>query len=324
MSFYAKLGFGLALGLAALTAQAQEITLKAASAFTTDSFFDRKFARLIKDVNEHGKGIMQINFVGGPEAIPTFEVGNAVRSGVIDLANNTGAFFANMVPEALALCFSPLSMKDIRSNGGYELMNKILGEKSNTVWLGRTTNGLKYHLWTIKKPENGSFEGMKLRSVPITHAFYSALGANPLQVPPGEVYTALERGMVDGYGWPSVGIFDLGWQEKTKYLIDPGFYQVEVSLFMNQDTWKKLTDEQRSFLEERIRIIEEAAPEEDAALAAQERQRIVDSGIEILELPADKATDFVAKANASAWKTIDQTSPKYAAELRKLFGDQPQ
>lgn len=113
---YAKLGLGLALGLAALTAQAQEVTLKAASAFSKDSFFDRKFERFIKDVNEHGKGVVQINFVGGPESMPPFEVGNAVRAGVIDLANTTGVFFANMVPEALALSFTPLSMKELRAN----------------------------------------------------------------------------------------------------------------------------------------------------------------------------------------------------------------
>ena len=50
------------------------------------------------------------------------------------------------------------------------------------------------------------------------------LGANVVTTPPGEVYTALERGVVDGYGWPILGIFDLGWQEKTKYRVDPGFY----------------------------------------------------------------------------------------------------
>ena len=319
---YAKLGLGLVLGLAALTAQAEEVTLKAASAFANDTYFDRQFQRFVKDVNENGKGIVQINFVGGPESMPAFEVGNAVRAGVIDMANSTGVFFANMVPEALALSFTDLPMTEIRKNGGYELMDKILREKGNMVWLGRTTDGLKYHVWTTKKPENGSFDGMKLRSVPIYRAFFQSLGANPLQVPPGEVYTALERGMVDGYGWPSVGIFDLGWQEKTKYLIDPGFYNVEVSILINQDTWKKLTDEQRNFLQERMDIIESTMREDDAAQAAEERKQVIDGGIEVVELPADQAAAFTAKANDSAWKAIDQSSPKYAAELRKLLGPQ--
>jgi TRAP-type C4-dicarboxylate transport system substrate-binding protein len=56
--------------------------------------------------------------------------------------------------------------------------------------------------------------------------------------PPGEVYTALERNVVDGYGWPIGGIFDLNWQEKTKYRVDPGFYDAEVSIIMNLDTYR--------------------------------------------------------------------------------------
>src|SRR5690606_27082436 len=141
----------------------------------------------------------------------------------------------------------------------------------------------------------------------------------PLQVPPGEVYTALERGVVDGYGWPSVGIFDLGWQEKTKYRIDPGFYNVEVSLFMNQNSWeKKLNDEQRAFLLDQVKQLE-ARYDEDDALAEKEKQQLIDEGIEIITLDDAQAKEFVNKADKAAWQAIDQASPRYAPELRKLF-----
>lgn len=49
-----------------------------------------------------------------------------------------------------------------------------------------------------------------------------ALGATVVQTAPGEVYTALERGVVDGYGWSITGIFDLGWHEKT--LVTPEWW----------------------------------------------------------------------------------------------------
>lgn len=316
-----KLGVGALLGLVAFSANSAEVTLKAVSVFAKDSFFDRRFESFVKKVNEEGKGILQINLIGGPESMPPFEVGNAVRAGVIDLSNTTGVFHANLVPEALALSFTEVPMATVRANGGYELMDKIHREKANMVWLGRVHDGLKYHVYTNKKPDNNSFDGMKLRSVPVYRAFFQSLGALPLQVPPGEVYTALERGVVDGYGWPSVGIFDLGWQEKTKYRIDPGFYNVEVSLFMNQDKWKKLDDKQRAFLDAQVKALEQTYSE-DAALAAKEKQQLVDAGIEIINLSPEQSKAFVDKANESAWKAIDQTSPKYAAELRKSFGPQ--
>ncbi len=313
------LGLAAALGFAAFSAQA-EVTLKAASTFARDSFFDKRFENFVKEVNEEGKGILQINFVGGPESIPAFQVGNALRNGVVDLANATGVFHSNLVPEALVLSFSPTSMETARSNGGFELMNKIHKEKANMVWLGRLHQGLKYHIYTNKKPEGAdAFKGMKLRSVPVYRSFFMALGAEPFQVQPGEVYTALERGQVDGYGWPSVGIFDLGWQEKTKYRVDPGFYNVEVSLFMNANTYSKLNDEQRAFLEKKVREYEDSSYAYDEKGVAEETKRLVDAGIEIVELPEAEAQAFVQTANEEAWKTIQQNSPKYYEELRKAF-----
>src|SRR5690606_16967097 len=158
--------------------------------------------------------------------------------------------------ESLALSFSSTPMEKVRSNGGYELMDKIHREKSNMVWLVRVHDGLKYLIYTNVKPVNNSVHDLKLPSVLDYSMIVKSLHAIPLQIPPGEVFTALERGVVDGYGWPSVGIFDLGWQEQTKYRIDPGFYNVEVSLFMNQDTWKKLDDAQRAFLQNQMKQLE--------------------------------------------------------------------
>lgn len=312
---------GAALGLMAITAHSEEVTLRAVSVFAKDSFFDRKFEAFVKKVNDEGKGIVQINMLGGPEAMPPFEVGNAVRAGVVDMANTTGVFHANLVPEALVMSFSSTPMAQVRSNGGYELMDQIHREKANMTWLGRIHDGLKYHVYTTKKLEGGSFEGMKLRSVPVYRTFFQSLGALPLQVPPGEVYTALERGMVDGYGWPSVGIFDLGWQEKTSYRIDPGFYNVEVSVFMNKNSWdKKLDDAQRAFLQDQIKQLE-ARYGEDDELAEKEKQQLIDTGIEIITLDSAQAEAFVAKADEAAWNAIDQASPRYAPQLRELFGN---
>ena len=59
---------------------------------------------------------------------------------------------------------------------------------------------------------------------------------------------ALERGVVDGYGWPISGIFDLGWNEKTKYRVDPGFYTAEVSVLINKNSWERLGEAQKNVL----------------------------------------------------------------------------
>src|SRR5262245_45270223 len=86
------------LALAAGTASApiagaQEVTLKAVTSFAEKTQFSRNFERFIDKVNADGKGKIQINYIGGPRAMPPFEVGNAVRTKVVDIANVTGAFY---------------------------------------------------------------------------------------------------------------------------------------------------------------------------------------------------------------------------------------
>ncbi|PKO57234.1 MAG: ABC transporter substrate-binding protein, partial [Betaproteobacteria bacterium HGW-Betaproteobacteria-19] len=237
---------------------------------------------------------------------------------VVDLSNSTGVFHANLVPEALAMTLAEKPMAEIRANGGYALLDRIHREKANMVWLGRVSDGLEYHIYTNKKPNGSDFSGFKLRSVPVYRAFFQAVGAAPLQVPPGEVYTALERGVVDGYGWPSIGVFDLGWQEKTKYRVEPGFYNVEVSFFMNENTWKKLDATQRAFLDKQIAWAE-VQTEQDLKTASDEKARQGTAGIETVTLPAEQVNLFRAQAYEAGWKGVEQASPQYGAQLKALF-----
>ena len=54
--------------------------------------------------------------------------------------------------------------------------------------------------------------------------------------------------MVDGYGWPVTGIFDLGWEKVTKFRLEPAFYSVEVNVLVNLDVWNGLTAAQKKVL----------------------------------------------------------------------------
>lgn len=316
----AKLASALLFAIVGSTAHGAEITLKAVTAFGQDTFFSQRFKAFVDKVNAEGKGIMKIQVVGGPEAMPPFEVGNALRAGVIDFANSTGVFHANLVPEALAMTLAEKPMSELRANGGYALLDEIHRQKANMVWLARVSDGLQYHVYSNKKVTSSDFSGFKLRSVPVYRAFFQAIGASPLQVAPGEVYTALERGVVDGYGWPSIGVFDLGWQEKTKYRVEPGFYNVEVSFFMNQNTWKKLDATQRAFLEKQIAWVE-SQNATDLQKAEEEKARQAKAGIEAVSLPADQVNLFRAKAYEAGWKGIEQASPQNAAKLKPLFSN---
>jgi len=149
--------------------------------------------------------------------------------------------------------------------------------------------------------------------------FFQSLGANVVTTPPGEVYTALERGVVDGYGWPIGGIFDLNWQEKTKFRVDPGFYDAEVSLIMNLPAFRRLTDAQRSYLQKQLLALE-AENTFWTKFAAEETARQAKAGIQTISFDAATAKSFRDKAYEVGWDAAQKQSPEVAARFKPLFG----
>src|SRR5262245_62793442 len=153
----------LAVAVSPALVQAQEVTLRLVSAFPENQFYVKRTIDWIADVNKDGKGVLQLNFIGGPKAIPTFEVGKAVQSGVVDIGFSTGAFYTNVMPEADILKLSETSAAEQRKNGGYELINKIWAEKGNMRYLAKVVEFTPLQLFLNKKIDKPDLSGFKMR-----------------------------------------------------------------------------------------------------------------------------------------------------------------
>ncbi|MGH6788472.1 MAG: TRAP transporter substrate-binding protein DctP [Pseudolabrys sp.] len=301
------------------TCLAQEVTLRAVSAFTEKTTYSRGFEKFIERVNRSGKGLVQINYIGGPKAMPPFEVGKALQAGVIDVANTTGAFTTNVMPESDAWKLTEKPMSELRKNGGYDYMAKLYADKMNAIFLARLVDNNPFHLYLTKPISKPDLTGLKLRITPVYRDFFQAMGATVVQTPPGEVYTALERGVVDGYGWPITGIFDLGWHEKTKYRVDPGFYTAEVSVLVNKTVWQKLNDAQRAVLLKAAQQGEAEATAEFQAENEKDTKRQADAGIKTIKFDGAGAAEWRKKAYDAGWAGIIKQSPEHGPKLRTFF-----
>ncbi|MFZ0177414.1 MAG: TRAP transporter substrate-binding protein DctP [Pseudolabrys sp.] len=314
----------IALGLAAAisicsSGFAQEVTLRAVTAFAEKTTYSRPFEKFIEQVNAEGKGIIQINYIGGPKAMPPFEVGNALKAGVVDIANTTGAFTTNVMPESDAWKLTERPMSELRKNGGYDYMAKLYAEKMNAIFLARLVDNNQFHLYLNKPISTPDLTGLKIRITPVYRDFFQALGATVVQTPPGEVYTSLERGVVDGYGWPITGIFDLGWHEKTKYRVDPGFYTVEVSILVNKTTWDKLSDAQKAVLRKAAERGEAEAAAEFGAENAKDTKRQADAGIQTIKFDGTVAEAYRTKAYQAGWEGVIKQSPEHGPKIKEFF-----
>jgi TRAP-type transport system periplasmic protein len=311
---------GFAAVLAASSAGAQEITLRAVSSFAEGTEFSKNFERFVEKVNNGGKGILKINYIGGPRAVPPFEVGNAVRTRVVDIANVTGAFYTNLMPEADGFKLNGKPMSEQRKNGTWDYMNQLHNQKLNAQYLARQFHNVPFHIYLNKKIDKIDFSGLKVRVTPVYKDVVEALGGTPVTTAPGEVYTALERGVVDGYGWPVTGIFDLGWDKVTKFRMEPPFYAVEVNVLVNLDSWKGLNDAQRKVLHDAALWLEGLDSEKVTAIKA-ERERQAAAGIQALDFGPAASKAFLDRAYDVAWQSVIRRAPESGPKLRQLAGN---
>ena len=312
----------LVLALAAsssATVLAQEVTLRLVSAFAENGIYVQHMLPWISKVNAEGKGVLQINFIGGPKAIPTFEVGNAVKTGVVDMALTTGAFYTNLMPEADALKMAQLTITEQRKSGAFDLINEIWSKKANMYYLGRMGEQQPFYLYLTKKIDKADLTGLKLRITPVYRDFFQVMGATVITTAPGEVYTALERGVVDGYGWPLTGLFDQNWQKMTKFRVEPGFYNAEVSLVVNLDVWKKLNPKQRELLQKHMLELEADNTAYWKKNNEDEVKRQEQAGIQVIKFDPATSKQYLDKAYESGWAGVIKNSPEYGPKLKQAL-----
>src|SRR5258707_161765 len=120
--------------------------------------------------------------------------------------NATGAFYTNVMPESDAWKLTERPMAELRRNGGYDAMAAIYAQKMNAIFLARLVDNNPFHLYLNKPISTPDLTGLNLRITPVYRDFFHPLGATVVQTAPGEVYTALERGVVDGHRWPITAV----------------------------------------------------------------------------------------------------------------------
>ncbi len=181
---------------------------------------------------------------------------------------------------------------------------------------------MPFHIYLNKKPDKLDLTGLKIRVTPVYKDIVEALGGTAITTAPGEVYTALERGVVDGYGWPVSGIFDLGWDKVTKFRLEPAFYGVEVNVLVNLDTWKALNDAQRKVLSDAGAWLEQTRRGEHSPINKAEVERQTKAGIQPIDFGADeKPRNSSTRRTRSRGSRCIKRVPESGAKLRQLAGN---
>lgn len=313
------LGAGLAALslLAAPAAFAQDKVLRVGTFLAPQGVWHGPLKHFIDTVNGKNAGL-KLELVADPSSVNPFQLGNAVQSGVIQVAYISGAFYTNLVPEADANKLFNIPVQELRKNGAIALIDDIHRKKMRTTFLGKVGDGVKYHLYTRRSLDKPDFKGLNMRGTPLYRPYLQALGANVVQMQGSEVYPAMESGVVDGYPWPLWGIKDLGLLEVTKFRVEPGFYNAEIGFLVNLAAWNGLTDAQRKAMTDAM--VETENWFIDYRKTVDGEQRAIQDGAGIKPLTFSEAENkkLVQTADDAGWEVVIRNSPENGQKLKDL------
>ncbi|WP_299030623.1 TRAP transporter substrate-binding protein DctP [uncultured Sulfitobacter sp.] len=296
---------GLALAIAPTLAHAED-RVSAVHAFPDFLVYTKTFLAMVDDINERGKGIVQIDVRGGPEAIGMFQQPAAVRDGVVDMVHTPGSFYGANVPEIDAMVASRVTPMEARANGGAALMDQAHQDRFGVKHMMWIDGGVKFHIYMNSEPkfdENGVLDltGVKLRDNPIYHAFFEAMNATTSSMPSTEVYAALEKGVVDAAAWTEIGIPQLKWNEFLKYRVDPTFYSTDIGVIFNLDAWNDLSPESQALLQEVMIEWEEKSYNDRRAEVEADAKVLADGGMTFVSHSEEAGAAYQTMADDAAW-----------------------
>lgn len=272
-----------------------------------------------KEADQKHPGELKIVFKGGPDVIHTNEQVEALRTGLVDLVLSAPSYYVSVMPEGDLMSLTEMKPWEEKSAGVHDYLNELHNKKVNAYYLGRPGTGVVFQLF-LNKPIKAvaDLSGMKIRVSPTNVPFMKAVGASPVQMPPSDVYTAMERGVVDGYILPAHTIRDFGLVKPSKYLVFPGVYQPCHSLLVNLDVWKKLPKHLQALLtrqaDEMTRVafgnIEKKINDEYASFKKE--------GMTFIELPPAEAEKYKKIARDAMYEVVSKKSPVESEKILKM------
>jgi TRAP-type C4-dicarboxylate transport system substrate-binding protein len=310
----------LLLGFTVIDSRSEVIVLKAVTAFPKNHLNNDPVPMLVDRINKRAEGKLRIDWVGGPEVIQAFDQILALKAGTIDmLLYYPFGYMKPVMPESWAKGLTELAEWEERKTGAYDLWCEIFEKRVNAKYLGRLHSLLPFTLFSNKKIEKvDDIKGLKIRVMPLYIPFLKALGATPVTIPPTEIYTSMERGVVDGFMWPNVGVISWGLQEVTKYAISPGVFQMEPATAINMEKWKKIPADIQAMIMEVMQDMEYIATMRNTLIEQKEDRVRKAAGMQTLTLPPEEAKKFYNTAYDKTWEYVIGMAPEYGPKLREL------
>ncbi len=261
-----------------------------------------------------------------PEEKPQSALGTEVRDWfyvrIRDLSRQGRREDARALQQRLLLRMSQLREPppEERERGVIDFYQSVY-KPANVHYLGRASWTRGFYIATVDRVDTlEDLRGLKMPVSPAQAPAFKALGIVGVDIDDGEVYTALDRGILGGVAEPVTLTSFMGWGEALNYLIDHPFYDPHLAMLMNLDTWNRLSGKQQKFLTDIWIAIEKEVQPHHEAVITKHYQGLVDAGLEVIKFPPALEKQFYDLVNTAGWADVKpKLSPESYAKLRELL-----
>jgi TRAP-type transport system periplasmic protein len=256
---------------------------------------------------------LEIN-ISGPETVPPFEQVGPTSAGVFDMIYTHPAYHDRAITNVTNILRPEMDL--IRSSGVFDYMDEYMQENHNLKLLANVAIGTAgYHCY-LREPlsEEGDWSGRRIRGVATYVPVIEALGGAALSTDMSEVYSGLERGVVDGACAPQSVLRATRHYEVAPYRTEPTFGQLVSYIAINLDTWNGLTDVQRDALTEAAIQTEQDTIRIGNDAIDGDLQALAEEGVEVTTFPDDKYEVLLDAYGRGVWDLVESCCGPQAAE----------
>ncbi len=258
--------------------------------------------RIADLVEQMSDGQMKITVYGAEEQVPAFGVFDAVSSGSHQMGHSGGYFWKGKVPAAQFFTSVPFGLTAdeinawVNRGGGLELWREIYAP-FNIYPIPAGNTGTQMFGWFNKEINSlEDIKGLKMRIPGIGGEVLKEAGGIPVTLPGGELFTALQTGVIDATEW--VGPYNdltFGFHQAAKYYYYPGWHEPGpmLELLINIDAWNSLPKHLQVIIETASKAVNQDMLDEYLAKNNQALTELVDvHGVELRKLPDDVIEEF--------------------------------
>jgi TRAP-type mannitol/chloroaromatic compound transport system substrate-binding protein len=258
--------------------------------------------RIADLVEEMSNGQMQITVYGAGEQVPAFGVFDAVSSGSHQMGHSGGYFWKGKVPAAQFFTSVPFGLTAdeinawVNRGGGLELWREIY-KPFNIYPIPAGNTGTQMFGWFNKEINSlEDIKGLKMRIPGIGGEVLKEAGGIPITLPGGELFTALQTGVIDATEW--VGPYNdltFGFHQAAKYYYYPGWHEPGpmLELLINIDAWNSLPKHLKVIIETATKAVNQDTLDEYLARNNQALTELIEvHGVELRKLPDDVIEEF--------------------------------